>query len=109
MNKLFGLLGGLMFLGWVAGTCGCVTSERRAAQEIDFTPQIIQQTSDLLAADRELSQFPIKVDGFKGNMRLKGQVRTAAEKQRADRIVWTARGVKSVENDLKITPNAGRR
>jgi osmotically-inducible protein OsmY len=99
--------------GWlgVAIICtalGCATSERNAAKRLDMTPAIVQEASNLLAADQELSRYPIVVDGFRGNMRLKGQVTTPAQKARAEKLLWAVRGVKSVENDLQLNPAARR-
>jgi hypothetical protein len=91
---------GVLFL--LLALTGCASSERKAAEEIDFTPQIVQQASDLLAADRNLSRYHILVEGFKGDMRLKGTVHTELEKLRAEKIVWALRGVKSVDNELKV-------
>ncbi len=100
MKTFLAHLGAWFSLILLCGAAGCATSERKAAKEIDMTPAIVQEASTLLAADRELSRFPIVVDGFHGNMRLKGRVATQAQKSRAEKIVWAVRGVKSVENDL---------
>jgi hypothetical protein len=105
MKKFLGTLGGTLTMVLTLALAGCATSEQKAASNIDFTPQIIQQASDLIAADRELSRFPIVVDGFHGDMRLKGEVASDAQKSRAERMVWTARGVRSVKNDLDVMPH----
>jgi osmotically-inducible protein OsmY len=89
---------------------GCVANERKIAKHIDPTQEILQDVSKVLSVDPELSRFSIAVDGFKGDMRLKGQVQTEAQKTRAEKIVWSARGVRSVKNELDvqtgITPQA---
>ena len=87
---------------FVSACLGCVTSERDAAKNLDTTTDVIQQASNLIAADPELSRFPIVVDGFKNAMRLKGQVAILAQKTRAEKLLWSVRGVKSVENDLQV-------
>jgi hypothetical protein len=92
----------LLLLGVAMGSPGCVLPEREVAKRIDTTPEIVRQASQLLAGDPELGRFPIVVDGFKNDMRLKGQVATAAQKERAARMVWAVRGVRSVENDLRV-------
>jgi hypothetical protein len=95
-------------LPWVASLsatvllCACATSERQAAKQLDPTCEIVQQASNLFAGDKELSRFPIVVDGFKGAMRLKGHVETQAQKTRAEKIVWALKGVKSVQNELQL-------
>jgi osmotically-inducible protein OsmY len=99
-----------VWLGAIAvwALAGCASSEREAAKHVDMTSAIVQEASNLLAADKELARFPIAVDGFRGDMRLKGQVATEAQKERAGRIVWAVRGVRSVENDLQVTAQGQR-
>jgi osmotically-inducible protein OsmY len=87
---------------FVSACLGCATSERDAAKNLDTTTEVIQQASNLFAADPELGRLPIVVDGFKGAMRLKGKVATPAQKARAEKLLWSVRGVKSVENDLGV-------
>src|SRR6187200_1380318 len=79
---------------------GCAANERKIAKRIDPTQEILQDVSKLFAVDSELRDLPIVVDGFKGAMRLKGQVQTEAQKVRAEKLVWAADGVRSVRNDL---------
>lgn len=97
-----------ILLSGVISLTGCALSERKAAEQVDYTPVIIQQSTDLLAADRELGRFQIVVDGFKGAMRLRGGVNTPAQKERAAKIVWTSKGVRSVDNELQVQPGARR-
>ncbi len=97
----------LLLTGVAIGSSGCVLPEREVAKRIDMTPEIVRQASQLLAADPELGRFPIVVDGFKNDMRVKGHVATAAQKERAARIVWAVRGVRSVENDLQVDAQVG--
>jgi hypothetical protein len=87
---------------WMAASLGCASSERAAVRKLDLTPDAIQQASALLAADPELGRFPILVDGFKGDMRLKGQVSTPVQKARAEKMLWAVRGVKSVNNEIQV-------
>ncbi len=84
----------------------CANPERKVARRIDMTPEIIRQSSNLFAADRELLQFPITVDGFKGAMRIRGSVATEAQKSRAEKIVWAFPGVQSVQNELEVNAAA---
>jgi hypothetical protein len=93
------------FLAVVIGAgfgAGCVTSERKAARSIDHTDEIIKQASAIITNDKELKNFPIVVDGFHNNMWVKGDVATAAQKSRVEKIVWAVPGVRSVENNLNI-------
>ncbi len=102
MNSCFGLV------RWTAAVmaglflAGCGMSERKAAGRLDWTPQVVQQASDLIAADPELGRYQIIVDGFKGDMELKGQVATQAQKDRAEKLLWAVRGVRSVDNEIKV-------
>lgn len=102
MNSCFGLVRWTVAV--IAGLflAGCGMSERKAAERLDWTPQIIQQASDLIAADPELGRYHIVVDGFKGDMELKGQVANQAQKDRAEKLLWAVRGVRSVENEIKV-------
>ena len=80
----------------------CAVSEQKAARRLDMTHDAIEQASNLFASDPELSRFSIAVDGFKGAMRLKGQVQTDTQKIRAEKMLWAVRGVRSVQNDLEV-------
>ena len=97
---------GVLGLICLLGLAGCASSERKIAKTIDSTPQIERQASDLIAADSELKRCSVTVDGFKGMMRVKGTVRTEAQKKRAEKLVWAIQGVKSVENDLHVQAQA---
>lgn len=102
MKRYRRIVGGLVSLGLAMLLSACVTSEREARERLDLTGEIIQQANSLFAADKTLSQHPVAVDGFKGNMRLKGRVATETDRSRAEKIVWALRGVKSVQNDLTV-------
>jgi len=90
------------------GMCGCVANARKAARQIDPTCQITQQATALFARDPEFGRMPIVIDGFKGDMRLKGQVETPAQKVRAGRLLWGVPEVRSVKNDLEVSKTAAR-
>ena len=102
LPSLFRRFGRVCALALILAGNGCSTSERQVAKHLDTTPQIIQEASRFLADDKELKRFPIQVDGFKGAMRLKGEVATEEQKKRAAMLVWAVRGVKSVENRLEV-------
>lgn len=55
-------------------------------------------------ADTDISGLQIDVDTSNGVVTLNGDVRTAAEKQRAVRIARETEGVKSVVDNLKVSP-----
>jgi osmotically-inducible protein OsmY len=104
MNKVLIAILSTLAVGYTPFLTGCASSERTVARQIDFTPEIIRQSSDLLAADPDLSRFGIRVDGFKGDMWLRGQVQTPTQRARAEKIVWAVTGVRSVKNEIKLAP-----
>jgi hypothetical protein len=95
-------------LGFILGLSGCLATERQAARQLDQTLCITRKASDLFASDPELSQQPITVDGFRNHMRLRGHVATADQGSRAERLLWTVPGVRSVENLLEIEESSQR-
>ena len=99
----------IAIIALVTTLSGCAMSERQALQRLDLTHEVIRQGSNLLSTDPELGRFPIEVDGFKGDMRLKGEVATAAQKSRAERILWSVKGVRSVDNKIQVQGNPGAR
>ena len=108
MNYFIAKLASWIALGGTAALLiGCATTERDVARSIDFTPQIIQQSSDLIGADPDLSRQAIVIDGFHGAMRLKGEVKTPEQRTRAEKILWAVTGVQSVKNELKIVAIPG--
>ena len=107
MNKPVRLATSISSLVLLVTLTGGCTNEQKIAKSQDLTPQIEREASDLIAKDAELKRFPIVVDGFKGDMRLKGSVATAGQKARAEKIVWAVPGVKSVENYLLVNGKPG--
>ena len=103
MNKILARMTSGAALTVLLSLTACCTTEQKAAKQLDPTFDIINQSTALIAADPDLRRYHIEVDGFKGDMRLKGQVATTAQKQRAEKLVWASKGVKSVENDLEVS------
>jgi hyperosmotically inducible periplasmic protein len=56
-----------------------------------------------LAADPELSALKINVDTTQGNVRLRGEVKSAALRRKAEDMARKIEGVKSVDNQLMVT------
>jgi osmotically-inducible protein OsmY len=64
---------------------------------------IVTELKAKLAADSELSALKINVDSTQGFVRLRGEVKTFALRQKADAMARAIKGVKSVDNQLLIT------
>ena len=77
-------------------------SQRTAGEVVDDAA-ITAQVKAKLAADPELSALKINVDSNQGAVRLKGEVKTLALRRKADQLVQSVKGVKSVDNQLIIT------
>jgi osmotically-inducible protein OsmY len=65
--------------------------------------KIVTELNAKYAADPDLSVFKINVDSTQGYVRLKGEVKTFAARQKAEAMARTISGVKSVDNQLLIT------
>lgn len=57
-----------------------------------------------LAKDAQLSALQIDVDTVDGKVALKGEAPTATAKERATTLAQGVKGVKSVENQLRVVP-----
>lgn len=65
--------------------------------------KIVTELKAKYAADADLSAFKINVDSTQGFVRLKGEVKTFAARQKAESMAKEIKGVKSVDNQLMIT------
>lgn len=54
--------------------------------------------------DRTLAGLPIEVQGTSGQVQLRGQVRTAEQRQRAVELAESTSGVEKVADELEIVP-----
>ena len=84
-------------------TQGYGYGSQRTAGEVVDDAAITAQVKAKLAADPELSALKINVDSNQGAVRLKGEVKTLALRRKADQLVQSVKGVKSVDNQLIIT------
>jgi len=57
-----------------------------------------------IANDREIGGNPIEVKVTNGNVELTGKVRTDKQKVRAEKVAKKVKGVKSVVNNIAISP-----
>jgi osmotically-inducible protein OsmY len=65
---------------------------------------ITDALDQMLDADPVLRERDVNLEVNNGTVSIAGEVRTADEKNRVDRIVRAAPGVKDVVNDLQIRP-----
>ena len=75
---------------------------RTVGQAVDDA-KIVTELKAKFAADPDLSAFKINVDSTQGFVRLKGEVKTFAARQKAESMARAIDGVKSVDNQLLIT------
>lgn len=78
------------------------TPQRTVGEAVDDA-KILTEMKAKLAGDPDLSALKINVDSTQGEVRLRGEVKTLALRQKAERIAREIKGVKSVRNELVIT------
>ncbi len=81
---------------------GCQTPGGRSAGEVVDDAGITAQVKTKIFQDSSLSGFAISVSTFEGQVQLVGAVNSAQDKRRATDIALSVRGVKKVNNLLKI-------
>lgn len=79
------------------------SAPHRTVGEAVDDAKIVTELNAKYAADPDLSVFKINVDSTQGFVRLKGEVKTFAARQKAEAMARTISGVKSVDNQLLIT------
>lgn len=86
-----------------------LTGVRAVKNLIKVTPKVVpsdvrEQIENCFKRNAELDARRIGVKAHEGKVRLHGNVRTWAEKEEAQRAVWSVPGVREVENDLHVLP-----
>jgi osmotically-inducible protein OsmY len=76
------------------------------AQKKASDDQIYDQVRRRLATDRDVKGGSIDVDVKDGVVTLRGDVREARQKTRAERIAHKVKGVAKVVNELRVVPTA---
>jgi hyperosmotically inducible protein len=99
MNKWAALL---CLLAIVTVLWSCQTPAGRTAGEVVDDSTITTKVKTKLLADDILRGIAISVETFDGEVTLTGAVDNGAQKQRASDITHEVRGVKKVNNLLKI-------
>ncbi|HYF16830.1 MAG TPA: BON domain-containing protein [Ramlibacter sp.] len=85
------------------GTMGGGAGGTRSAGQVVDDATIATKLKAAYAADPELSALKINVDMDKGNVRLKGEVKSMALRRKAEDTARKIEGVKGVDNQLVIT------
>lgn len=86
-----------------------LTGVKAISNLIKVTPKVVpadvrEQIESCFKRNAELDARRIGVKTHDGKVRLHGNVRTWAEKEEAQRAVWSVPGVREVENDLLVMP-----
>jgi len=84
------------------GLTACQTPAGRSAGEVVDDSTITAKVKAKMFEDEKLSGFAISVKTFEGEVTLTGAVASLAQKQRATEVARSVRGVRSVNNLLKI-------
>ena len=71
-------------------------------QEQMNNSQLVMQIKDVLNSSSGLNGYAIEVNSSNGVVTLAGSVRTQNEKQKAESITWTVRGVSQVLNSITV-------
>jgi hyperosmotically inducible protein len=96
--------------------CGCVAAvvggaaaggyyvgkDDRSADGIAQDASITADVKARLIAEPGIRSLSINVDTYNGNVSLKGEVKSAAQRDTAGNIARKVKGVKSVRNDLTV-------
>ncbi|HKJ94971.1 MAG TPA: BON domain-containing protein [Gammaproteobacteria bacterium] len=90
------VLGGAVLTG-----CAETATHESTGQYIDDST-ITTKVKGQLAEDSVMQAFNIEVETYKGTVQLSGFVDTEKEKDRAGEIARQVKGVKSVDNALKV-------
>ena len=86
-------------LNGVRGITNLLTVRPRATASVDDLKRKIED-SLVRSAETDAQRITVEVDGSK--VTLRGTVRTWVEAQEAERIAWSAPGVTSVDNQIKV-------
>jgi hyperosmotically inducible protein len=103
------VLGALGLGGCVAAVVGgaaaggyYVGKDDRSADRIAADAAITADVKARLIGEPGIRSLSINVDTLNGNVSLKGDVKTGAQRATAERLARKVKGVKSVRNDLAV-------
>ena len=90
----------LMLIATLAA-CAATRTQSSAGEYVDDSV-ITTKVKSLLAGDDFLKSFQISVESYKGTVQLSGFVNSQKAVDKADGIVRSVKGVKSVKNNLIV-------
>ena len=99
-NRFIGYFVLLMLIATFVA-CGSTSTRESTGEYIDDSV-ITTKVKSLLAADDFLKSFQISVKTYKGTVQLSGLVNSQKAIDKAVEIARSAKGVKSVKNDLIV-------
>jgi hyperosmotically inducible periplasmic protein len=79
-----------------------VGKDDRSADRIAADAAITADVKARLIGEPGIRSLSINVDTFNGNVSLKGDVKSAAQRATAERLARKVKGVKSVRNELAV-------
>lgn len=91
----------LVILGVLAAGCSSTRTGRTMGQDID-DKTILASVKGKLVADKPSNLTKVNVDVTNGTVYLTGNVDSAEQKTRAERLAHDVKGVKSVVNNLQV-------
>jgi osmotically-inducible protein OsmY len=83
--------------------CAVVRGQETAGAYIDDT-SITTSVKSKFVEDKTVDAGAISVETLNGTVMLSGFAKSSAEKVQAEKVARTAKGVKSVKNDLVVRP-----
>jgi len=94
----------LLILGLALGTAtGCAVFEGQStAGEYVDDKSISTQVKAMFAKDPTVSAMKIEVESLRGEVQLSGFAKSDTEKERAEEIARSVRGVRDVQNDIIV-------
>jgi osmotically-inducible protein OsmY len=93
----------LLILALIATFAACAaTPTRESTGEYVDDSVITTKVKSLLAADDFLKSFEIGVETYQGTVQLSGFVDSQKTVDKANEIVMTVKGVKSIKNNLNV-------
>lgn len=103
MEKRGGIIRCFVLLMLLVTLAGCAsTSTQRSTGEYVDDSVITTKVKALLAEDDFLKSFQISVTTYQGAVQLSGFVNSQMAIDKADEIVRSVKGVKSIKNDLIV-------
>jgi hyperosmotically inducible periplasmic protein len=101
MKKSFAVLAVVSVLSLGMTGCNVIRGQSTAGEFVDDVAITTSVKADLLSS-KKVDGLDVNVDSVNGNVTLRGWASNNAERSNATRIARSVKGVKSVDNQLKI-------